>query len=119
MEKQVQRDRWGDPNGDPEGDSEEGSPGDRYDALIFKAVHANYVVPSTIPDKERLYLKANMTIWVEPDGTISRYEITRSSGNPAFDAALDRAIRATRLPPPPDDWEQQFRKRGRTLQFGI
>jgi colicin import membrane protein len=117
--KEVQRDRWGDPNGDPEGDSEEGSAGDRYEALIVKAVKANYQLPSTIPEKERLYLKANMRIWVDPDGTISRSEITKPSGNPAFDAALDRAIRATRLPPPPDEWEEQFRKPGRILQFGI
>jgi len=119
VEKQVQRERWGDPNGDPEGDSDEGNAGDRYEALINKAVHANYQVPSTIPERERISLKANMTIWVGPDGAISHFEITKSSGNPAFDAALERAIRATRLPPPPDDWEQQFRKSGRTLQFEI
>jgi colicin import membrane protein len=119
MEKQVQRERWGDPNGDPEGDSDEGSAGDRYEALITKAVHANYQVPSTIPDKERISLKANVKIWVGPDGTIRRFEITKSSGNPAFDDALERAIRATRLPPPPDEWEQQFRESGRILQFEI
>lgn len=110
---------YGDPEGDPDGDSEEGSAGDRYDALVSKAVHANYQVPSTIPDRERLHLKAYMTIWVESDGTISRFEITKPSGNPIFDSALDRAIRATRLPPPPGDWAQQFRKRGRTLEFKI
>jgi len=119
-ERELQREKlYGDPEGDPDGDSEEGSVGDRYDALVSKAVHANYQVPSTIPDRERLHLTAHMTIWVEADGTISRFEITRPSGNPVFDAALDRAIRATRLPPPPSEWAQQFRRRGRTLEFKI
>ncbi|HYD43065.1 MAG TPA: energy transducer TonB [Anaeromyxobacter sp.] len=119
-ERELQQEKlYGDPEGDPDGDSEEGSAGDRYEALVSKAVHANYQVPSTIPDRERLHLEAYMTIWVEADGTISRFEITKPSGNPAFDAALDRAIRATRLPPPPSDWAQQFRRRGRTLKFKI
>ena len=119
MEKQVQREKWGDPNGDPEGDSEEGSEGDRYAALIFRALRANYQVPSTIPDKERLYLEAPVTIWIEPDGTISRWKINRSSGNSAFDAALERTIRAARLPPPPAAEREHDRTKGVPLVFNL
>ena len=117
MEQQVQRDRWGDPNGDVEGDSDEGSEGDRYMALVQKALHANYTVPTTIPDKERLYLKAVVILWIEPDGHISRWKIEKPSNNPAFDDALERAIRKTSPPPPPDAQRDAYRNRGIQVTF--
>jgi colicin import membrane protein/protein TonB len=113
----VQRERFGDPNGDPEGDSEEGTEGERYSALLQRALHDNFTPPATIPEKERLYLQARVTIWIESDGVISRFEITKPSGNPVFDAALERAIRATHAPPPPDAERQRFHSQGVPLLF--
>jgi colicin import membrane protein len=115
--KEVQRERWGDPNGDPEGDSDEGTEGERYQALLQRALHDNFTLPATIPEKERLYLQALVTIWIEADGVISRFEITKPSGNPVFDAALERAIRATRAPPPPDADRLRYKTRGAPLLF--
>jgi colicin import membrane protein/protein TonB len=117
VEKQVQRERWGDPNGDPQGDSDEGTEGERYQALLQRALHDNFTPPATIPERERLYLQARVTIFIEPDGDISRYEITKPSGNPVFDDALERAIRATRAPPPPDADRQRYRSQGVPLLF--
>ncbi|MBI5335813.1 MAG: TonB-dependent receptor [Burkholderiales bacterium] len=55
-------------------------------------------------DREVLRLGARLRIWVAPGGGIERYEIAQI-GNPAFEdelrAALDRAARGYRLPPPP------------------
>lgn len=117
MEKQVQRDRWGDPNGDPEGDSEEGTEGDRYMALVQKSLHANYIIPTTIPDKERLYLKSVVILWIEADGRISRWKVEKPSGNAAFDDALQRAIQKTSPPPPPDSQRDAYRTRGIQVTF--
>ncbi len=117
MEKQVQRERWGDPNGDPQGDSDEGSEGDRYMALVQRALHDNYVIPTTIPDKERLYLKSVVILWIEPDGHISRWKVEKPSGNAAFDDALERAIRKTTPPPPPDAQRDAYRTRGIQVTF--
>ena len=47
---------------------------------------------------------AVFSLWIAPDGAIRRYELA-PSGNDKFDgelrAALDDAVRAVRLPPPP------------------
>lgn len=55
-------------------------------------------------DREVLRLGARLRIWVAPSGAIDRVEIAQI-GNPAFEdelrAALDRASRSYRLPPPP------------------
>lgn len=117
MEKQVQRDRWGDPNGDPEGDSEEGSEGERYFALLKRSVQDNFHAPSTLTDQERIHLVTKVTLWVESDGTLARWQVEKPSGNAAYDAAVERALRAARPPPPPDDQRNALHSRGITLDF--
>ena len=106
---------WGDPSGDPEGTSAEANEGDRYLALVTRALQANYRLPSTLSESERLYLRATVVLVVEPDGSISSYRFERRSGNASFDDALDRAIRQTRLPPPP----AELRLRYRTVGLGV
>jgi colicin import membrane protein len=117
--KDVQREKWGDPNGDPQGDSEEGTEGDKYDALVRRAIRNNYRVPSTIPERERIFLEANVRIWVEPDGTVSNWKIEKPSGNPVFDQALLRAVGDARLPPPPAELRSAYQNRGRLLKFNL
>lgn len=121
----VRRDRmlgsplYGDPSGDPNGDSSEGSQGDRYLALVKRQLEANYRLPSTISEKERLYLKAVVVLFIEPDGRISNYRFERRSGNGSYDDALDRAIRQTRLPPPPPELRSVYRTVGLGVHFHI
>jgi colicin import membrane protein len=119
VRKQVDQDRWGDPDGDPMGEASDGEPGDRYLALAKQALEANYELPLTISEKERLYLKALVVLYVEPDGRIARWQFEARSGNPAFDDALERAIRQTRLPPPPPEVRERFRKSGVVVNFHI
>lgn len=89
-------------DGDPMGDAEEAAEGERYLALVQKRIQSNYTVPSTIPDEERIRLRAVVTIRVEPNGVISDLRISKPSGNDLFDAALESAVRrASPLPPPP------------------
>jgi colicin import membrane protein/protein TonB len=111
--------QYGDPDGDPLGDSEEGTEGDRYLALVDREIRANYDVPSTISDRERLYLKATVVIYIEPDGRIGRWQFQAPSGNPAFDAALERTLRKTRVPPPPDGAREAYRRNGLQVIFQI
>jgi colicin import membrane protein len=119
VQKQVAQDRWGDPNGDPAGDSEEGSEGDRYLALVIRSLQANYRVPATISERERLFLKGTVVLYIEPDGRITRWNVEKPSGNPAFDDALDRTVRQTRLPPPPDPLREAYRRTGLQVIFQI
>lgn len=119
VQKEVEQERWGDPQGDPAGDSDEASEGDRYLALVVRALKANYRVPSTISERERLYLKGSVILYIEPDGRVSRHRLEQSSGNGAFDDALDRTVRQTRLPPPPDGFRDLYRTTGLQVIFQI
>lgn len=118
VQKQAEKDRWGDPNGSSAGDSDTAE-GDQYLALVHRALQANYVVASvTVSERERLYLEANIILWIDPDGRITRWQLARPSGNAAFDAAVERTVRATpRVPPPPSHLRDAYRRTGINLVF--
>jgi colicin import membrane protein/protein TonB len=117
VQRQADEERWGDPTGSSAGDSDTAE-GDQYLALVDRALRANYVVPVTIPDRERLYLEANIILWVEPDGRIVRWRQERPSGNPTFDAAVQRTLKVTpRVPAPPRSLSDSYRKTGIQLVF--
>jgi colicin import membrane protein/protein TonB len=118
VQKQAEKDRWGDPNGSSAGDSDSAE-GDQYLALVHRALRANYVVASvTVSERERLYLEANIILWIDPDGRITRWQLARPSGNAAFDAAVERTLRATpRVPPPPSHLRDAYRRTGINLVF--
>ena len=103
---------YGDPSGDPSGDAEEASAGDQYLALVERSLRESYVLPSTISERDRVALKATVVLYLDSDGHVLRYAFETRSGNGAFDAALERAIRAARLPPPPADLRQKYRNEG-------
>ncbi len=110
----------GSPDGDPFGDSAEGSPGDRYLALVTRVIRSHYRVPSVITERERMFLNATVVLYVSPEGRIVRHEIERSSGNPHFDAALIRAVEASSpLPPPPAGWRERFLREGLGVRFRL
>jgi colicin import membrane protein/protein TonB len=108
----------GSPDGDPLGDSSE-AVGDQYLAQVVRALRQNYRVPTTIGEKERLYLKGTIVLFIEPDGRLLRHEFATRSGNPTFDEALERAVRDTRLPPPPAEARDAYRRRGLQVDFKI
>jgi colicin import membrane protein/protein TonB len=120
MEKQqVDDKRWGAPDGDPSGDSETAAEGDRYLAVVQRQIQTNYNVPATISERERMYLKGTIVLFIDPDGRISRWRFESRSGNGSFDDALERALRATRLPPPPDGMKDLYRRQGLQVIFQI
>jgi colicin import membrane protein/protein TonB len=114
----MQRDRissdpvYGDPQGDPMGDSSDASAGDQYLALVVRALRESYVLPATLSERDRLHLNATVVLYLDDDGRVMRFAFERPSGNGAFDAALERAIRAARLPPPPPDLKKKYRNEG-------
>jgi colicin import membrane protein len=117
VQKQVNDTRWGAPDGDPSGDAETAEEGDRYLALVKRELQSNYNVPATISERERLYLKSTIVLFIDPDGRISRWQIEAPSGNGAFDSALERALRSTRLAPPPDGMKDFYRRTGLRIVF--
>jgi colicin import membrane protein/protein TonB len=117
VQRQADEERWGDPGGDSAGESDTAA-GDQYLALVDRALRANYTAPVTIPERERLYLEANVILWIESDGRISRWRLERPSGNATFDAAVERTLKGTtRVPPPPDHLRDSYRTTGIKLVF--
>jgi colicin import membrane protein/protein TonB len=109
----------GDPSGDLLGDASEGEPGDRYLALVQRALHDAYRVPATISGSELVRLRATVVLYIEPDGGVSRWSFESRSGNAAYDDALERTIRQARLPPPPADLRERYRSQGLAVRFHI
>jgi colicin import membrane protein len=111
-EKAAEEPVYGDPEGDPLGDASEASAGDRYLALVQRALRESYVLPATISERDRLHLRATVLLFIDAEGRILRHTFESRSGNEAFDAALERAIDAARLPPPPMELRQKYRTEG-------
>ncbi|HUK65222.1 MAG TPA: energy transducer TonB [Anaeromyxobacteraceae bacterium] len=107
---------YGDPSGDPSGDASEGS-GDEYLALVERALRASYVLPATLSEEDRVHLQATVVLYLDDDGEVLRYVFEKRSGNGAFDSALERAIRAARLPPPPSDLRRKYREEGLGVMY--
>jgi len=107
----------GSPDGDPLGESSTAE-GDQYLASVVRALRQSYRLPATIPERERKALTGSLVLHVDRDGRITAFEFTRRSGNPVFDEALERAVRQTRLPPPPAAQRETYQK-GVEVDFRI
>jgi colicin import membrane protein/protein TonB len=119
VQRQANAEQWGSPDGDPMGDSETGSEGDRYLALVTRELQSNYVLPKTIPQTESLHLAATVVLILDANGRIAGHSFERRSGNPAYDAALERAIQSSHLPPPPPALRERFRSQGLGVNFHL
>ncbi len=109
----------GRPDGDPGGDASEAGEGDEYLGLVVRQLRQGYRLPTTLGERERLFLTGTVVLHIEADGRVSRYELVKRSGNPAFDEALERAVRETRLPPPPAALRDLYRRGGLEVVFKI
>lgn len=109
--------RAGSPQGSPEGTAQTAEEGDAYFTAVHDAILENYVVPSVISERERLYLSATVLAYIGPSGQILKHEFQKKSGNHFFDEALDLAIQRSKLPPPPADLAASLRDSGVVLNF--
>jgi colicin import membrane protein/protein TonB len=107
----------GSPDGDPLGTESEGDIGDQYLAQVTRALQETYTLPSTISERERMYLRATVLLFIEPDGRVSRWQFAQRSQNPVFDGALERAIQTARVPPPPPEMAQRYRTQGLAVLY--
>lgn len=99
----------GQADGDAMGTAEDAAEGDRYLALVEQALRSNYVLPTTISAKERLYLKCVLFLKIAASGKIDSFRIAESSGNPHFDRAVEASVARTMLAPPPDSFRKTYR----------
>lgn len=115
--KAPPEEREGDAAGSPEGTAATAEEGDLYFAKVQAEILSHYSIPSIISERERMALKAVVVAWIAPDGKLIRYQFDRRSGNAQFDAALERAIKASRIPPPPPERAKAIRDEGVALEF--
>lgn len=109
--------RAGAEKGSPEGTAASAEEGDAYFTAVHDAILENYVVPSVISERERLYLSASVLAYIGGQGQILKHEFQKKSGNKFFDEALELAIQRSKLPPPPADLARSLRDAGVVLNF--
>jgi outer membrane biosynthesis protein TonB len=108
--------RAGQKTGSAEGTAESSEEGEAYFTAVHDAIQENYVVPSVISERERLYLSASVVVSIGPAGQLLKQEFQTRSGNTFFDQALQLAIQRTKLPAPPADLARVVRD-GVVLNF--
>jgi colicin import membrane protein len=116
-ELKKDEERVGQENGSPEGTASSAEEGDTYFGAVQAEILAHYTLPSIISERERMSLKATIIAWIGPDGTILKYTFDHRSGNAQFDSALERAIKSSKVPPPPADRARAIREDGVALVF--
>ncbi|HKC58700.1 MAG TPA: TonB C-terminal domain-containing protein [Myxococcales bacterium] len=109
--------RAGQETGSPSGTAASAEEGEKYFGEVEDRIHANYVVPSVISERERLYLSATVVIYIGRDGTIVKHVMTKPSGNSFIDQALVLTLQRTRLPPPPPELAGLVRNEGLEINF--
>lgn len=104
-------------DGDEEGDSATAE-GERYYALLSTQVRRNYDVADTIPETERMHLKAQVQMRLGRAGDVLETRLATASGNDLFDTAVLSAVKkAAPFSPPPDHLRDSLQKQGVVLEF--
>jgi len=116
-EEKPDPERAGEETGSPEGTAATAEEGEKYFGQVEDAIHANYVVPSVISERERMYLSATVVIYIGRDGSIVKHVMTKPSGNTFIDQALVLALQRTHLPAPPAELARVVRNDGVEINF--
>lgn len=107
----------GQPEGDPYGDSAT-QEGERYFGLLKAQIQQRYDVSQTIPEQERLHLKAQVHLQIGRTGEVVKVELAKSSGNELFDTSVVAAVKkASPFSPPPEHLRDALQHRGIALEF--
>ncbi len=107
----------GEEDGDPNGDSAK-QEGERYYGIIRAAVHRHYDVSNTIPEAERIQLKADVIIKLDAEGNLIDIAFARESSNAVFNNAVFAAVKkAAPFGPPPAPLRAALKKDGVQLRF--
>ncbi len=107
----------GQPEGDPNGDSAT-QEGERYFGLLKAQIQRRYDVSQTIPEQDRLHLKAQVILQIGRTGEVLKAQLASSSGNELFDNSVLAAVKkASPFSPPPEHLRQDLQRRGIALEF--
>lgn len=97
--------------GSARGTANTATAGDPYATEIRDLIQSNWNVPTGLSIGDAVNLEAEIRIKLAEDGTMLEPKVTRSSGNPLYDASCIQAIVNTRrVPPPPPDKRALYRR---------
>jgi outer membrane biosynthesis protein TonB len=88
-----------------------------YLAQVGAIIQQSYTLPLTIAESERRFLSAEVVLYIERDGTVSKYEIQKIHPNEAFRRALELVLQTLKLPPPPPQFADDYRNQGLGVRF--
>ena len=88
-----------------------------YLAQVGNVLQQSYKLPATIAESERRFLSAEVILYIEADGTISKYEFQQIHPNEAFKRALELMLQQLKLPPPPKELAETYRVDGLGVRF--
>ncbi|HYX90492.1 MAG TPA: TonB family protein [Myxococcaceae bacterium] len=104
-------------DGDPLGDSAV-QEGERYYGALRGQVRRYYFVSETIPDQERIRLRAQVLFRIGRSGELLETKLLKSSGNALFDSAVLSAVKkAAPFGPPPPHLLDSLRAQGVLIEF--
>lgn len=95
----------GDPDGIEEGTEASGDARQIYIGKLYSYFRRGWQVPTLITDDELQKLTCVVELSISQEGRVDEYEVTRPSGNEAFDDSVRRRLRQTegaKLPEPPE-----------------
>lgn len=116
LERLKQR-AQGSPDGSVDGDAEVAEAGDAYAAVIRTCLKSNFVIEG-VDAAQVAGSRALLLLYVQADGRITRHKLLETSGKPAVDAAVRRALqRCAKIAPPPAILQSMLRNEGIQFEF--
>lgn len=107
----------GEADGDPLGDAARAE-GERYWGILSAQVRRHYDVSQTIPDDERIRLKARVVMKLSRTGQVIDVDLSKPSGNALFDNAVLSAVKkASPFSPPPEAVRDLLNRDGVEMEF--
>jgi TonB family protein len=104
-------------DGDPNGDAARAE-GERYWGILTAQVRRHYDVSQTIPEQERIRLRARVVLKISRTGEVLQANLSQSSGNALFDNAVLSAVKkASPFSPPPEAVRDLLQRDGVQMEF--
>ena len=120
LDRALQRlkDQAGDPNGSRRGRSTDPAKAAQgYQRAVAAALKDAYVVPAPIPAAQRRFLKATVVLFIDRNGSITKYDFAERHGNKLFMSALEKLLSTLKLPKPPRALRRQVANQGVVVIF--